>query len=76
MLANAVSETQENKQISQGWRLTTNSWKESLNKLENLEPIISWEETLQKSMNKWEHFQETGQLKHGGGNLGKQKGGN
>ena len=76
MLANALSETQENKLISKGWRLTTNSWKESLNKLENLKPIISLEETMLKSMNKWKHFQETDQLEHGGGNLGKRKGGN
>ena len=62
MLANAVLETQEKKLTSQGWRLTTNSWKETLNKLENLKPIISQEESLKKSMNKWEHFQETGQL--------------
>ena len=40
MLANAVSEAQEIKLISQGWILTTKSWKESLDKLENLKPII------------------------------------
>ena len=39
MLANTVSETQENKLTSQGWRLTTNNWKESLDKSENLEPL-------------------------------------
>lgn len=31
---------------------------------------------MQKSLNKWEHFQETGQLEHGGGNLNKRKRGN
>ena len=46
MLANAVTETQENKLISQWWRITTNGWNESLNKLGNLEQTISREETM------------------------------
>ena len=36
MLANAMSEAQENKLISQNWRITSNSWSETLDKLENL----------------------------------------
>ena len=53
-----------------------NNWSETLDKLENLEPTITKEETMKKSLSEWRHFQETGQIEHGGGNPNKRKGGN
>ena len=76
MLANVVSETQESKLISQDWRITSHSWSKTLDKLENLEPTINKEETMRRSLSEWKHFQETGQIEHGGGNPNKRKGGN
>ena len=48
MLVNAVSEAQENKLISQGWRITAENWNKTLDKLENLKPQIEKDETIRK----------------------------
>ena len=62
ILSNAVTQLQQNKLVSCGWRLTTKPWKEILNKLESLEHIIAQE-----------HKHENYSTGSGGGNRNKRK---